>query len=92
MPARDPVAIAQHWNSCAPSADALGAPLSRAERAYADGRTYRFTVTLKDGKQRFPEYQGERSIDAWLALFADLDIQGAEPKHIAIDDLTGRFD
>lgn len=82
-------AIADAWNAPIPEID--GTPLSKDELAYVEGKTFRFRLTMKDGTRRFAEHNGERSIDAWLALFADLDARGWEPKNIEIEDLMGRF-
>lgn len=88
----NPVAIAQQWNQGGVSAAELqGTPLSKDELAYVEGKTFRFRLTMKDGTRRVEEHNGERSIDAWLALFADLDARGWEPKNIEIEDLMGRF-
>lgn len=83
-------AIADAWN--APIPEINGTPLSKEERNYTQLRTYRFHIELKTGNPRVLEFEGERSIDAWLALFADLDKRGLEPVHIDIEDLMGKFE
>jgi thioesterase domain-containing protein len=87
MTARDPVAIAQHWNSCAPLPEAIGTPLSTDEHAFVQSNTYDLHIVLKDGRKKVMRIDGPRRIDAFIEMATTAEDQGWD-EAIARVDIT----
>lgn len=99
---RSPVEVAAKWNAADPAAfreslspeEAGGTPLSKVERAYAEGRSYSLKVTLKNGITKDIRLIADRRVDAFIEMvtIAEDELWDDQIARVEIDDITERFE